>query len=77
MSDTEQRQNTQAHQPVMCDDKDSHQSFDRETMQAHGVSSTPSMRLAGVVYVTTLYRCTIVTCRRVKTVTTEVRMSHP
>ena len=60
----------QANAQVFCDD-------DGELMQAHAVGITPNMRLAAVVYTTTLYRCTLVKCRRAKTLTSEVRMPHP
>ena len=50
---------------------------DGALMQAHAITSTPNLHMKGVVYVTILYRCTILECRRVKHITDEVRMPYP
>jgi len=69
-TDVEGRQRIVARETVTCD-------YDNDPMQAHAVTSTPNLHLKGVVYVTTLYRCTQIQCRRVKHVTDEVVMPHP
>lgn len=67
---SELREQVYLQKQVFCD-------TDGELMQAHAVASTPNLHLKGVVYVSVLYRCTIIKCRRTKTITTEVVMPHP